>query len=44
MGLSSSKKVSPELVAAADTDKDGFLSAKELGDMLRLKGVDCVWA
>ena len=40
MGLSSSKKVSPELVAAADTNKDGFLSAKELGDMLRLKGVD----
>ena len=35
MGGSSSKKVSPELV---DTDKDGIISAEELGDMLRKAG------
>ena len=40
MGGSSSKKVSPELVNAADTDKDGFLSVEELGDMLRKAGED----
>jgi hypothetical protein len=43
MGAASSKKVSPELadlVAAADTDKDGIITTEELGAMLKSKGVD----
>ena len=43
MGATSSKKVSPELadlVTAADTDKDGIITAEELGAMLQTKGVD----
>ena len=40
MGGSASKKISPELVTAADTNKDGIISAEELGDMLRKAGED----
>ena len=43
MGATSSKKVNPELadlVSAADTDKDGIITAKELGAMLQAKGFD----
>ena len=43
MGATSSKKVNPELadlVSAADTDKDGIITAEELGAMLQAKGFD----
>ena len=43
MGAGASKKVNPglaELVAAADTDKDGIISVEELDAMLQETGID----
>ena len=43
MGAGASKKANPglaELVAAADTDKDGIISVEELDAMLQEAGID----